>query len=190
MIFKHITNNKGATIIELLIVLIIIISIFSITLVADFPRAKMNIALSQAAYTFGQYTRKAQLMALSDPQYKNSQGAMQPVGGYGVYIDMARPTQYALYADAIPVNMHYDGPLTDIVVESIDFSSTQPGIIIKEINNIVGNSTSINFSGPSPKTTINPTPLKEHIEVVFALASEPSKTKTVSINTAGLIEVK
>ncbi len=179
-------KQGGFTIVELLVV-VVIISVLTSIIISNFPQAKLQLSLSRVAYKFEQDARRAQGMSLSYPQYKDSSGISHQVAGYGVYVDMLNNKKYIIYADSLPGNQSYDN--LDYVAETIDFSLTEPGIIIKQINNIVGSNASVNFAPPNPTTTITTALCQNNMTVVFALESDLTKTKTVSINTAGLIQV-
>ena len=124
-------------------------------------------------------------MSLSFAEYEDSFGVLQPVTGFGGYVDLFNNTQYIIYADSELGGQYYDGAM-DYIVNTVDLES---GIIIKEINNVTSTDASIDFKPPSPTTTITPLPNQSILEVVFAIESDPAKIKTVSINTVGLIEV-
>ncbi len=111
--------------------------------------------------------------------------------GKGIYLDLSvlGNKKYIMYADAAPGNNSYDA--SDYVLETIDFSVDEPGIIIKNFNNIVGQNASIDFKASNNLAYITPISGGQTIaEFVFALSSDQTKTKTVSVNTAGLIEIK
>jgi hypothetical protein len=130
-------------------------------------------------------------MVLSSRQYKDQFGVVQPVSGYGVYADLTLlgNKEYIIYADKSPGNQQYD-PF-DYTVETIDMGQNEKGVIIKEIDNVTAGSVSINFNPPNPDTVITQLLANEsNVNVVFALESDPTQTKTVSINKAGLIEVR
>ncbi|OGZ68366.1 MAG: hypothetical protein A3D44_01715 [Candidatus Staskawiczbacteria bacterium RIFCSPHIGHO2_02_FULL_42_22] len=195
---KNSSNGAGYTIIELLVV-IGIISLLTSIVISGFYEFKVQSSLSRVAYTFGQNMRRAQEMSLSSGTYKDSEGALHPVDGYGVYVDTLDNKKYVIYADALsdddddggPGGGQYSfNPGLDYVVETINFSISEPGIIIKQINYVPSTNVSINFSPPNPITTITPFPTQNAAEVVFAVESDLTKTKTVSINTAGLVEVR
>ncbi len=176
--------------IEMLVV-VAIVAILPTIIVANFPQIRLQFALSRATYSFAQDTRRAQGMSISSNLYKDSNGNVQPVSGYGVYVNMDNGNKkYIIYADVYPGNRQYD-ELIDYVVQTIDIAASEPGVIIKQLDNIFGNIVSINFNPPDPTTTIAQLFEQEHVlDVIFALESDPSITKTVSINTSGLIEVK
>ena len=182
--------SRGFTIIELLVV-IAIITILPVIILSNFPQVKLQFALNRAAYTFAQDVRQAQDLALSSASYKDSFGINQRVAGYGVYIDISRlgDKKYLLYADGMPGNNQYD--VSDAVTRIIDISTSEQGVILKEIRNIFGTKTSIDFASSSANVAISQ--LDKHsaaVEIIFALESDMAKTKSVLIHTSGLIEIK
>ena len=184
------TKQQGFTLIEI-IVAIAIIAIIPAIVIPNFPQARLQFALSRTAYSFAKDVRRAQAMALSAVPYTDSLGASQPISGYGIQINLASGSglgnkKYIIYADKQPGNAEYD--TADYTVGTYE---TESGIVIKEIQNVVGSSASINFAPPKPDTTIiSLASGQTAITVVFAFENDPSRTKTVSINLSGLIEVK
>jgi len=190
------TNKKGFTLVEVVVVVAIVV-LLPMVVIANFPRIKLQFALSRASYTFAQDLRKAQDRSLSSVEYKDSFGVIQAVDGYGIHIDMAvlGNKKYIIYADKQPGNSQYDSPYPssiDYSFEVIDFSLSEPGVIIKEINNSFGNKTSINFNPPNSDTTITTqiNPSATNVEIVFALESDPSETRVISVNKSGLVQVE
>jgi prepilin-type N-terminal cleavage/methylation domain-containing protein len=186
--------SRGFTIIELLIVMAIIV-IFPAIVVSNFFRIERQFNLSRVAYGFAQDVRTAQNKTLAFIPYKNINDQVVVVGGYGIYVNIPSlgNKKYLMYADyALPNesgNHRYDA--LDYVASSIDISSREPGVIIKAITNIAGSDTSINFDAANQNIKIaNLAANNQNIDVVFALEDDPTITRTVSINTSGLIEVK
>lgn len=182
--------SKGFTIIEVLVVVTVMLAVFLIT-IANFSQHKLQFSLSRIAYTFAQDVSRAQNMALAGVPYKDSLGIEQGIDGYGVSGDIIGlgDKKYIMYADKSPGNQQYDA--TDYVIGTIDFSSSEPGIIIKQIDNVSANKASINFGILTNTTTITQLNIGQSKAVfVFAFASDLTKTKTVSINTSGLVQVK
>ncbi len=180
-------EEKGITLIEIIVV-IAIITLFSMILIADYPKIKRQFALSRAVYKFAQDLRKTQDLGLSGVQIKNSAGEIIVAKGYGVYINLSSPTEYKIYADTSRDDEYTLGE----DFETIDISKQEAGVFITAINNIGSyRYASINFNPPNPKTTIdNLESDKNSIEVVFALSVDQLINRKVSINTSGLIEVK
>src|SRR3989344_6185679 len=131
----HIIKQGGFTLIEMLVVLAVILILPTIV-IANFPKIKMQCALSRAAHKFSQDVRVAQDKALSAITYKDASGTPQLVSGYGIYIDMSAlggDKQYIIYADKQPGNQQYD--VSDYTVATIDLVIDEPGVVIKELQN-------------------------------------------------------
>ena len=191
--------KNGFTLVELIVV-IFLIALFSVILTANFPAMLQQFALTRAAYRFSEDVRMAQDMGLSGTVTTN-------VKGYGIFIDINKvdpvnlgSAKYIIYgAEDSNKQYVYSSQINsvcgqqfpqdigkDCIVKTVDLSKIENGIII-----ISPNSASINFTPPNPDTTITSLSSNDNnINVVFAVASNPSQTKTVSINTSGLIEVK
>lgn len=181
---------RGFTIIELLVV-IAIITILPVIILSNFPEVKLQFALNRSAYAFAQDARKAQDMALSQTPYKDSFGILQPVGGYGIYLDLIRlgDKKYVMYADGLPANNQYDS--ADHIFQTTDIGLSESGVIIKSIKNVFGNRASINFTSPNAQVSIFGLDKESRsVEVIFTLEADATKTKSVIINTSGLIEIK
>lgn len=186
---RYLRSQKAFTLVEVIVV-IAIISILSVIAIPSFSEVRLQFALSRATYRFAQDLRRAQNMALSGVKYKDQSGQVQPISGYGVYInkDTLGDKKYVIYANQSSGNQEYDD--FDYAFDTVDFSSSESGVIISEIKNVVTfNNISINFEPPNPNTVIMPLN-QSSIDIIFALESDLTNFRTVSINTAGLIEVK
>ena len=187
-------KERGFNIIELVVV-VTIIGVLLLVAIANFPQTKLQFALSRSAYKFEQDVRRTQDMTLSYEEQKDSGGVPQPVSGFGVYIDLDTlgNKKYIIYADRAPGNQVYDA--LDYIVETIDLSQIEPGVIIKQIANVTGNIADVYFAPPNPTIKISPLApqscqnAQQSIDIIFALESDPAKTKTVAINTSGLVQV-
>ena len=183
-------NQKGFTIVEVLVVVMVISLVLMVTIV-NFPFAKLQLTLSRVTYKFEQDVRRAQNMALSSFQYKDENGVFQEVAGYGVYVNLAilGNKKYIIYADTFPGNKQYDA--FDYVIETVDFSLSELGIIIKQIDNVVSNAVSVNFESPVFDTFISQLHQNQNTaKFIFAIETKPEKTKSVWVNTSSLVEVK
>jgi len=190
-----IKGSAGFAIVELVVAVAIIV-VFFVIVISNFPQIRLQFSLSRVSYKFAQDVRRAQDMALSSVEHKDSNGNVQSVDGYGVYIDLRNfigslgNKKYIIYADASPGNQQYD-TLTDYIAETIDFSATEPEIIIKKLNNVLRNKVSINFNSSNITTSITTLGRNQSsVGVIFSFESDVTKIKTVSINTSGLVEVK
>ena len=184
-------KEKGFTIVELMVVIAIIV-ILPMIVISTFPQIKLKFALSRVAYKFAQDLRRAQDKALFSVQYIDQFGTPQLVDGYGVYLNLSTlgNKKYIIYADKQPGNAEYDA--LDYIFETIDFSLDEPGVVIKELGGTFSDWMSINFKPPDSDTNIVHQfgKFQPSMAVVFALESDLTSTKTVSINSAGLVEVQ
>ncbi len=111
---------------------------------------------------------------------------------YGIYINTnpatGSSTSYKMYAD---VNGSVGYNAGDCGIENINIA--EPGVVIQSINNLTLGTldVSINFAPPNPDINIiGLDPNEEAVEIVLALANNPTKQKIVSVNKAGLLEIK
>lgn len=201
MVFKFITSlkdsEKGITLIEIVVV-VFIITMFSVILIANFPKIQRQYALSRATYQLAQNLRRVQDLGLSGVKLRDDDGNIVDAKGYGIYV-VVKAEEYILYGDSCSVvdrmytiSSSICGELNhDYIIETINFNDENAGVFISEIRNIVANSTSINFSPPNPYIEIsNLGPNENSVEIVLSLFSDLSNTRIVSVNTSGLIEVK
>ena len=163
---NHLKHSVGFTVVELLVV-IAIITIIPIIVMPNFSQIRLQFALSRVPHKFAQDVRKTQGLSLSSVTYKDSFGVEQAISGYGVYVDINNlgKKKYIIYADKSPSNNQYDS--LDYIIETIDFIPPNPDTKISSLS-----------------------PNKSSVEIVFALESDLTKTRTVSVNISGLIEVK
>jgi type II secretory pathway pseudopilin PulG len=195
-------KEKGITLIEIIIVVFMIV-IFSMILISNFPGIQGQLALARASYKLAQDLRRAQDLSLSGAEVISSDGQHIKSAGYGIYINLYQDNKkYELYGDTCfsssnPTDHKYTPPGYtcsdgDQAVDQIDMALESPGIHIKEIDNVAdSSSTSINFSAPEPKVDMDGLlPNYQEVDIILSLDSDESATKTVSIYTSGLIQVK
>lgn len=179
---------------EVLIVISIIIILPAIV-ISNFPQFKKQFALTRVVYKFSQDLREAQNLALSSVPYEYPAGVSWTINGYGIYINIGvlGNKNYIIYADngADTTYPNQYNNLSDPVVKTFDLSLSEPEVVIKEINNVYGGKVSINFSPPNPDIVITDLNLgQSKVDIVFALEADLSETKTVSVNTSGLIKIE
>ena len=132
-------------------------------------------------------------------------GAVDSIYNYGVFIDLRSPvlsalgsdTSYRLYVDVDGPNAlggevgYNDG---DCIIETMEIA--EPGVFIKEIRNIETDRSyvSLGFSPPNPDINISGLLSgQDTIEIVLALEIDPDnpeKQRVISVNKAGLLEIK
>jgi len=168
--------KRGFTLAEILVVITILLILSSI-LLPRYYLFRQQLSLSRAAYKLAQDLRRAQEMATSARELEG--GEVPP--GYGVSLTSGA-TNYLLYADTNPAkgNEIYDGG--DQIVENISLES---GVKIQSVS---PSPLSINFKGPDPCTTISGG--ADSVTITLSLENDPTKTKRVVVNQAGLIYVE
>lgn len=187
---RGLLDQSGITLVEILVV-VVLISIISGVLVANFPMIKLQLGLSRAVHFIAQDIKTAQGLSGSGHQIKLSNGDLVQPKGYGIYIntEIMGNKKYLLYAD-INGDHQYNQTI-DYTVKEVDLSQLESGIIIKEIHNAPTNGMSINFAPPNFDTTIsNLLPNYNRVEIVIAINSAQEYTRTIYVNKAGLIETK
>jgi len=195
--------EKGSTLVEI-IVAIVIIAVFSVIVVADFPKIKKQMALSRAAYDLSQTIRRTEDFGFSGIRITDSDGSIVDVDGYGFYINKtADDQQYLIYADTdgngdqkyTPdgSGSSCDDPITagyDCIIETINMEESTSGVYIKEIGDNVS-ILSINFTPPNPTVTITANGSSAtSIRIVLGVVSDDSMEKSVFVNSSGLVYVE
>jgi len=171
--FKN--DQKGFTLVELTVVIAIIILLSGLVL-TNYRVGEREYALLRSAQKLAQDLRRAQKMAMASETLPAKCGGEFSAGGYGIYFVTAS-NSYILFADCDD-NGEYDlGPekIEEIFLESkikISTLSSDPF------------SLNITFFPPDPTIIIKPSANPATITL-----KNDGKTKTVKINTAGLIEI-
>jgi len=173
--------NKAFTLMESIIVIAIIV-ILALIIFPNYYSTKQQLALQRSASKLAQDIRKVQEMAMSAQEFEGEIS----LGGYGIYLRRVPSPQisYILYVDKNN-NQKYDSG--EETIEEINFES---GIRILSLS---GNHTSIIFTPPDPTVLFTDADGIDlglgQISIVISLISDETKTKTISINKAGLINI-
>ena len=189
----------GFTLVELITV-ISIITISAGTIFISYRQAGQQFALQRAANKLAQDIRKAQEMAMSAKEFYGE----FPKGGYGIRFDLDYPGLYRLFADC---NNNYDfddqiiatscanagqtgDPYPEGVGDSIYFEG---GVKISDFSpeSGVNGPLTITFTPPDPVVRINGQDISQGPPPAVITLETPdgTKTKTVTVNLVGLIEV-
>lgn len=187
-------NGRGFTLTEILVVIFIISLLGTVTFV-NYRQGGEIITLQRAAYKLAQDIRRAQEMAIAAEKCELC-GGIIPETGYGVVLSIVwvdsdlNNKKYQIYADVFGKNEFFN-PGKETIVETIELES---GIIIKEISSFSNlyERVSINFKPPDPKMKIKHEigpPKSEKTLITLSLETDSSKTKTIEVNIAGLIEI-
>jgi prepilin-type N-terminal cleavage/methylation domain-containing protein len=180
-------KKNGFTIVEFLVV-IFIISLLSGLSFTAYRTGEKIFALQRSAQKLAQDIRIVEEMAISARICDACAEKKVPPGGYGIYFNQGQSV-YSIYAD-LDGNGFYNSA-TDIVIETVTLEKT----VIQNLSisplSINISSLSINFEPPDPKVTIgNSTQTSTEASITISLSSDPSKTKTIKVNKAGLIYVE
>jgi len=178
-------KNNGFTLIEILVV-IVIIMILTLVALPYFMQAGKQFALSRSAHKLAQDIRMVQEMSMSAKEFHG----IIPQGGYGVRFDENSNT-YILFADCSN-NKLYDsvGNLCNGYPEKVEEIKLERGVKVKCLFPVCWLFGEVVFTPPDPVVTIQPFPGAATLLIQISLDTDPSKTKTITVNKAGLIEIQ
>lgn len=169
-------SGAGFTLIEILIVFIIII-ILSIIVLANYKAGQQQLALQRAASKLAQDIRGAQEMAMGAEEFEGE----VPDGVGLCFKEVPGPHEppYLIFADKNN-NQSYDLGADGLIKEIF----LEQGIKIKDLDkpNIY-----IVFKPPDPQVFIGPG--LDSATIIISLKDNETKTKTITINKAGLIDI-
>lgn len=172
--------KHGFTLIELLVVMSIIM-IISLLTFANYRLGEKSFSLEQSAAKLGQDFRRMEEMAMSAKEFHGK----IPRGGYGVYL-RAGDSLYTLFADC-DQNYQYTvtgTPCQGGYAEKVEEVSLGSRL---EISLSSGSVLNVVFTPPTPLVTISGS--ANEATATVSLKDIPSRSKTVKVNKAGLIEI-
>jgi len=183
--FLRIKNEKGFTVVEMLVVSVIIFILYAMVIV-NYRNYQPGLALERETYKLAAAIRKAQSMAgLNEESCTNADYK----AGYGIHLDK-NGNKYILFADCNGNNTFQQG--TDQNLEEI---SLEKGVEIFNLTLIKKNSSQnknkeevdISFKPPDPYVFLGNN-VKE-VKIVLNLGEGSTKEKTITINKAGMIDI-
>ena len=186
---------SGFTLIEVLAVAAII-AILSAAFIVNLGPGNKQLALSRAANKLAQDIRRVQEMAMSTKGCSLCGGSAP--SGYGIFLEVSSNSVYILYADiyadTIPPQGNEFYTPADTIIEP-PYIELEKGIIMQNINT-PPLKVAINFKPPDPTTKIkypsggSEAELMGDAIITLSVETDPSQTKTVRVNKAGLIWVE
>jgi prepilin-type N-terminal cleavage/methylation domain-containing protein len=179
-------NNKGFTLIELIVVTSIIMILTALSL-ANYDTGKKQLALQRASFKVSQDLRRAQEMSMSSKEFNGS----IPLGGYGLFFrkfpigGYDYPHLYMLFADL-------DGNSTmDIGSELVEIIDLEKGVKFSDfyLDDIVSNETYFTFIPPDPETSIVDGTY-DSTKIIISFEDDATENKTILLNSVGLITIE
>ena len=186
-------KNKAFTLIEITIV-VTIIALLATIFIANYRGGERQFALKRSAHKLAQDLRGVQEMAMSSQTTPSGFGPETfPKGGYGIHFKKGL-SSYIIFADCND-NGKADETGAALTCEEATESNPYPetietiyleeNIIVSDLSPIAGGNTlEITFFPPDPVITITPSASSASIIISF-----DGQTKTVSLNSAGLIDI-
>lgn len=177
-------GQKGFTILELMVV-VFIVAILTTIYLAGYRSGEKSFRLQRAANKLASDVRRAAELSMSAKDSKSSCAGIT-ASAYGIYAEFATPASYKLYADTVGGDRLYGS--SDCVIENI---TLEKGVIIKDIST-APKKTTISFQPPDPQVFIrwnNPSDSTSSVTITLGLQNDPTKTRTITVNKSGLIDI-
>ena len=192
------SSSKGFTLLELIVVIGIVATLSSIVL-GGYRSGEDKFALQRSANKLSQDLRRAENMAMTGKSAPITFGEIFPSGGYGFYFDTATTTggagHYTFFCDCND-NAEYESSGSAISCASstvatafpelMETLSLETGVTISNVSPTTA--LSITFYPPDPIIKITGADSASYDEAVITLDLF-GETKTITINTVGLIDI-
>jgi len=166
-------KQKGFTLIELIIVMVIIV-ILSTLVLANYRDGQKRYALVQSAQQLASDLRRAQNMAM------NGIGITATRQGYGIYTQKDR-TYYLIYSNS---NASQSYQPSDELIETVNLANN---VKITDVS-ISNNKADIYFESPDPITYIKSPGNPNSVTITLGMDGF-ANTETVTVTLAGVIQV-
>jgi len=180
--------QRGVTLIELIII-ILIIGVISAVVIPNYRSGARQLALNRSVHKLAQDIRRTQEMAMSA---RDVLGSVPHGFGIVLDIDNVDPMIYDIfiYADLGGTEDYVFAADTEIELAI----ALERGVFIESIEIPAGvvNSAGINFRPPDPTVNIysGPSSIEDRLEITLALEVDPSETRKVVVKRTGLIYVE
>lgn len=181
-------NNRGFTIIELVVTTGILIIVTTL-IFANYPKFRENISLKKTAQEIALAVRRAQTYGLGVREFQPGSGVFP---GYGVYFNIASSDSFVLFAD-INGNNTYDGTSESIESFKIQTNERLSSLCANAKTSPPGtcgfSTINIIFFRPQPLVTIKADG-SGFSDGEIKITSPRNQTKTVVILSSGQISVE
>lgn len=190
---KAAENNAGFTLVEIVVVVVIIL-ILSAIILPNFKTATSQFALARSAHKLAQDIRRVAEMSMSAKEILGPTGEkIIPDGGYGIYLQTIIPPPYyeiIIFADCDGSQQftlgNVCGTPPNQFTEQLEEIKLEPGAKISGLYPV--SPLSVIFKPPSPEVFIQGGGAAA--EITLDLEEDPSKTKKIKVNKAGLIDIE
>lgn len=172
-------KGQGFVILELVVVLAII-SLISGIIFVSLKTGKQGLVLDRAAHKVAQDLRKSAEFTLRAKSH--GCGPSSNFSGYGLHFDDNNPDSYLLFADCNGNQVYQPSDFDEI--NPIGF---EKGVEIQSIN--PSPNLDILFAPPNPEVFINGDAAALPAEIVLQSASDPSRTRTITVNNKGRVSI-
>jgi len=187
------SSSKGFTLLELIVVVGIVATLSSIVL-GGYRTGEDKFSLQRSANKLSQDLRRAENMAVMGNPAPVTFGEIFPSGGYGFYFAEGM-SSYTFFCDCND-NIEYDasGAAVSCASSTVDIPfpeimetlSVESGVVISDVSPTTA--FSITFFPPDPTISIIGADSQSYDEATITLDLF-GKTKTITINTVGLIDI-
>jgi prepilin-type N-terminal cleavage/methylation domain-containing protein len=187
-------KNAGFTLIEIITVVTMIL-IFTSIIVLDKREGEKQFSIRRSAHQLAQDLRRVENMAMTGQDSPKSFGEIFPRGGYGIYFEESSDS-YILFCDC------NDNGVYDVGAAALSCASSTEGNpwpekieeVFLESGVVISNMSpfsplNITFFPPDPIIRIKPSSGPATTSQAIATLTLEGRTRTIFINTVGLIDI-
>ncbi|MDO8470484.1 MAG: hypothetical protein Q7S63_00725 [bacterium] len=172
------TDERGFTVVELVVVSSLMILITGLLLV-NTQSTRGRLALERSLHQVALDVTRAHELALRSQAYTCASGS---ITGYGLAVDLANPGSYIVFAECNGTNSYEQG--SDGIIETVSLSK---GVVISQT--LPSPEWSIVFLPPDPQVFLKPgNPVQVQLSLI--VQQDPSFIRTIVINSRGIADIQ